>query len=434
MAINIRKVVSTDFSVYREITPISSYGNTVVINVSTKNEDEISGTSVPMPETYTYTSYDEYTQPTFVVDSWFNTYDAYMYFTLGGKKLTILNVYEENFESDNTADIIYKQLIKHKKSVSNTENDFICVCIPNKVSDKTFKGLINKVEQEKAPYKMLLLRSVTDDTTSTSIETETKNSDNDLQVVANQDTTVLQTEEEFPNNLPKSHSVIYKYYKCAKDSKCNATLTIAAYLSKINLTNNSNLRDYCYTDESSVVNVGTKQFKDNTLIETGVSDTDFDVYRDKVNFIDKIGNRIVNFGGNTAAGTSIIAEFGAICVENAIIQAVLETMLQKQYLTNAGLNNVVSKIHSVMEDYITNGFLQPNSTYTGSTRYYNYGDSSYKVIDTGDELVDGYVVVTIPMSKLTASDTQARKFTPIYIYMQTLGGARTVEITGDILD
>lgn len=385
MAIDIQKIVTTDFRVVKADSPISSYGNTVVLTYGS-GEDTISTT---------YTSYEQA-----ITDAYFsqNKYDAYIYYTLGGRKLTHINVATVS-EDTNVIDTIFNKLVEYKKSVANTVNDFICVSVSDSELSTYVQGLLTKIDALKAPNKMLLLKSTTT------------------------------TESLLSNN-----NLIYKYYKCEEElDTCDAALTIAAYLSKINLTNASSLRDYCYTDESSVIDLSDDLYG-KTMIAVNMSSSDYDSYKDNLNFIDLIGDNLVNFGGNTSSKTSIIAEFGAICVENAIIYSVLQTMLQKQYLTNTGLNNVVTRIHTVLQDYINNGFLETNTTYTGSTRYYNYGDRTYTVVSTGEELVNGYKILSIPMSRLTLDDRANKKFTPIYVYMQTLGGARTVEITGEILD
>lgn len=399
MAIDISKVVSVDFNVVRTESSLASYENTVDIIVS----DEIEEIDAPQAP---YTTLEDAIAGVYAE----RQYDAFVYFQLGGKKLYPLIV---SSSAGATAQGIYDALLAYKKQVSNTANDFICVCIGNcttlSSNASNLQSFMTLVNNAVAPNKMLILNSTNDASTVTEATKEIRN-------------------------------LIYKFYSAVTvvgvkeedtPSTCGAELTIAAYLSQINITQANSMRDYCFTDEASVLNCLTY---DRTLVPTNVSATNYDNYKEYLNFIDTIGNQNVNFGGNTVYGTTITSEWGAIASENGVVYGVLRVMLQKQYLTDGGLTNVLSEINNVLSDYVTNGFLETNTTYTGLTRYKNYGDRSYVLVENGQELPNGYCVVAIPMSRLTLQDRQARKFTPIFIYMQTMGGAREVEITGDILD
>ena len=397
MAVDISKVVSVDFNVVRTESSLASYENTVDIVIS----DEIDQPPAP------YTTLEDAIAGAYAD----RQYDAFIYFQLGGKKLYPLVV---SASAGATAQGVYDALLAYKKQVSNTANDFICVCIGNcttlSSNASNLQSFMTLVNNAVAPNKMLILNSTNNASTVTDATKEIRN-------------------------------LIYKFYSAVtvttgvmdddSTATCGAELTIAAYLSQINITQANSMRDYCFTDEASVLNCLTY---DKTLVPTNVSATDYDTYKSYLNFIDTIGNQNVNFGGNTVFGTTITSEWGAIASENGVVYGVLRVMLQKQYLTDSGLTNVLSEVNNVLSDYVTNGFLETNTTYTGLTRYKNYGDRSYILVENGQELPNGYCVVAIPMSRLTIQDRQARKFTPIFIYMQTMGGAREVEITGDILD
>lgn len=400
MAVDISKVVSVDFNVVQSESALASYENTVDIVIS----GDTTGT-------HTYTTYEE----AIATDYANRKYDAYMYFYLGGKKLTCLTVSTTDGAS---VEGVYNALLNYKKEVSNTSNDFICVC----VSACSFIGgtvgnlqsFMHMINTAVAPNKMLVL-----------------NSTNNASTVNGTVTSI--------------HNLIYKYYKARTvtggliedegepTATCSAELTIAAYLSKINITQANSMRDYCFTDESSIINLESTNFT-VTLVPTNVTSAQYDDYKEYLNFVDKIGNQYVNFGGDTVLGTSILSEWGAIASENGCVYAVLSVMLQKQYLTDGGLTNILAAINTTLADYVNNGFLETNSTYTGQTRYKNYNNQAYVLVANGQELPNGYTITSIPMSRLSLADRQARKFTPIFIYMQTMGGAREVEITGDILD
>ena len=398
MALDISKVVSVDFNVVQTESSLSSYANTVDIYIGGD-----------ITTSRTYNSFDDAT--VVGADYASRQYDAYTYFTLGGRRLTCLHLSTTDGAS---AQSIYDALMDYKKSVSNTEYDFICVCISacnTLQSASNIQAFMELINSATAPNKLLVLNSTND---ASDVDKE--------------------------SGLRDIHNLVYKYYSAVTVSgneptttptTCSAEFTIAAYLSQINLTQANSIRDYCFTDESAVIN---NTLYDKTLIPAGVSSSDYDEYKEYLNFTDQIGRQYVNFGGDTLIGTSIMAEWGAIASENAVVYAVLSTMLQKQYLTDGGLTNILASINNALSDYITNGFLETNTTYTGQTRYKTYGNQSYVLVANGQELPNGYVVVSIPMSRLTVQDRINKKFTPIFVFMQTMGGAREVEITGDILD
>ena len=398
MAIDISKVVNVDFNVVQQEDSLSSYENTVDIVIGGEETS-----------TYSYTSLEDAIAGQYAT----RQYDAYLYFQLGGKRLTCLSI---STEDGATVQGVYNALLNYKKEVSNTSNDFICVCVGSCEfiggTIGNLQSFMQMVNRATAPNKLLIL-----------------NSTNDASVV---DGTVTEI-----------HNLIYKYYKARTvtsgviddqgeaDATCSAELTIAAYLSQINIAQANSMRDYCFTDESSVINY---LVYDRTLVPSDITSSQYDDYKNYLNFVDKIGSQYVNFGGNTVLGTSITSEWGAIASENGVVYSALSVMLQKQYLTDGGLTNILAAINNTLSDYITNGFLETNTTYTGRTRYKTYGNQSYVLVASGQELPNGYAVVSIPMSRITIEDRQARRFTPIFIYMQTMGGARELEITGDILD
>ena len=83
--------------------------------------------------------------------------------------------------------------------------------------------------------------------------------------------------------------------------------------------------------------------------------------------------------------------------------------------------------------YINNGYLNQNTTYSGVTEVSSYNSSNVRLISKKQALPQGYLIATIPMMYLTATDRADKTFTPIYVYMETLSGARTIQISGKIL-
>ena len=210
----------------------------------------------------------------------------------------------------------------------------------------------------------------------------------------------------------------------------DGALLIGAYYSKVNLDGGETIKDYCYTPETIAKSDG------NSVTDNGcenVTSTQYDSLISKnVNFIDRIGSNIVNFGGNLANGVNIHTDFGTCAIENDVTNAVLKVMLNKQYLTPAGLNNIISAINSAIVRYKNNGYLELGSVYSGDTYVYSYNGAKFTIIKKGTSLSQGYLVTAIPMANLSDADREARKFTPIFVIMQTAYGARIVEIRGEV--
>ena len=281
-----------------------------------------------------------------------------------------------------------------KQKVSGTDNDFIFVCFSNAISAALSANNLQAMCEFNASHKVIPCLSLT----------------------ISQYSTVIGGSDQ-PDRYTK-YPVAIKLIE--DDDTRPLALSIPAYYSNIQLDYAQSLRDYSYTEEPSDY-------------EVAVQDSLFDTYVKSVNFVSKIGNKYVNFGGNLGNGVAITAQFGAIAAENDITWAVLNTILAKQYLTNEGLNNVIASINSCLTRYTYNGLLEQNSVYTGDT-YVSTTNPPITLIKKGARLPQGYYVARIPMSRLTPAERAARKFTPIYVFMQTQSGARVVEIKGTIID
>lgn len=234
---------------------------------------------------------------------------------------------------------------------------------------------------------------------------------------------------------------IVKY--CTKtDSQNNlidSALLVGAYFSKINLDGVDSIADYAYTKEKLIGISGTEinASEDELTVQEfealiNSTTTNGGYY----NVINSVGNNVVNFGGNLASTKNIAihTDFGAIAVERDIAYSVLERMLGKQYLTEQGISNIKAAINAQLQRYKTNGYLNVGAAYSGEDLVITYGNNAtkYTVIKHGTTLTQGFYIYSVPMSNITMADRQAKKFTPIYVILETQSGARVVEITGEV--
>lgn len=382
MAIDISKIVTTKFDVVKSANSIGSYKHVLFV----MSETDASARLVNAQAIYNHFA---------------NT-------TTPSENPWIIQLAVSNITNDN-AEQIATQILNKKKEVSGTENDFIFVCFDNILSTQVNDKLLTKIEEFEAPNRVCVCISIEKkDTVKTG---------------------AINTICEFPNytDIIDKHAVAIKLYPTSATNK-EVCLSIPAYFSNINLNYNNAIKDYAFTEESYSV--------DNVIMKKDWISTDnYEKLVNCTNFVDVVGKQQVNFGGNLAKDNiSISAYFASIAAENDVTQAVLNCMLKKQYLTDGGLNNVVACINKALQRYIINGYLQSKVTWQGGDYILTHGKFSKTVIKRGDYLPEGYYIAKVPMSFMTAEDRNARKFTPIRVFMQTAAGARIVDIEGQIID
>ena len=193
-------------------------------------------------------------------------------------------------------------------------------------------------------------------------------------------------------------------------------LAFLAFTTQIRLDGFNTIEDYCYTDENGLEIIDSKGH--------------YDTWITKYNFVDKVGNKVLNFGGNLYNGTSIDSDFGVTCIENDIAYALLDIVTSKIRITPTAQTRVVTAINTVLNRYINNGLILSNSVYNGEDMFIKYNEKTYSIIHKGTTLLNGYYVFTVPVSAISVEDKQNKKFTPIIVVIMTSAGARTISVTG----
>ena len=193
-------------------------------------------------------------------------------------------------------------------------------------------------------------------------------------------------------------------------------LSFLAFTTQIRLDGFNTIEDYCYTDEDGLEIIDSKGH--------------YDTWVTKYNFVDKVGNKVLNFGGNLYDGTSIDSDFGVTCIENDIAYALLDIVTSKIRITPTAQTRVVTAINTVLNRYINNGLILSNSVYSGEDMFIKYNEKTYSIIHKGTTLLNGYYVFTVPVSAISVEDKQNKKFTPIIVVIMTSAGARTISVSG----
>ena len=272
------------------------------------------------------------------------------------------------------------------QAIKRTFQDFIYYTLSQDISNSLTAKDIDDINKDvSAPYTVRLCLTVKNTTENETKLTNVKNNNIFVKLV---DTTV----------------------------ETDDALSFLAFTTQIRLDGFNTIEDYCYTDEDGLEIIDSKGH--------------YDTWVTKYNFVDKVGNKALNFGGNLYNGTSIDSDFGVTCIENDIAYALLDIVTSKIRITPTAQTRVVTAINTVLNRYINNGLILSNSVYSGEDMFIKYNEKTYSIIHKGTTLLNGYYVFTVPVSAISVEDKQNKKFTPIIIVIMTSAGARTISVSG----
>lgn len=418
--VNINNIIKVDFNVSSQTGQVGAYSTVVyVVSPLSGGGSKLKDTSTVSIDTNVAFNYKLCSSIDSIEDCFISSgadieiCSAYNFFLNGGCRLLLVEV-ASTTEAE-SFDMLFRKL---RELPSDKGSDFMYVCLSSSTVLALGKTKLNAVvmaaEASKSPYTYrILLTSYKDGSTYKEYPVDT-------------------------DTYKNSYSVGVKY--CTKTIASDATqrvvdaaLLIGAYYSQVDLNGSETIKDYCYTSETLDNYFQESTDRDFDSGKEDVTDAQYNTLIDNnCNFIDEIGKRIVNFGGNLKNGVSIHTDFGVTAAENDVTNAVLSCMLNKQYLTVAGLNTVIASIDAALVRYMSNGLLESGSLYDGEdiTRLYN--GVQYTIIKKGTSLSKGYLVTAIPMANISEQDKADKRFTPIYVIMQTQSGARVIEITGEV--
>ena len=409
--IDISNIVNVDLKIVKEQSIIGAYRTVVYFISKTMQINDEPAKAVLC------SNQDDVDAITFIDDSINEIkYNTKQFFINGGSQLLLITASGYTIED-------FKSDIEYVRTITN---DFIYVTINNSICDvsEAINGYTSSVILDIAKWFEHLKSPQT------------------LRLLLTKNIKTLESEYNYDyiNNF-SNYSVGIKFCTKSYNGKIiDAALLIGAYFSKINLNNSESIKDYCYTPEEilkeEVIRDDDTDVSYTETTNIASEDTTQSVFTNlnvrNYNFIDTIGTKIINFGGNLSNGVSISTDFATICAENDICTATLNTILGKQYLNEGGLTNLVSAIHKQLQRYIDNGYLRNNTYYSGEDLNINYNNKSYLVLKKGAVLINGYYVFAIPVSDISLVDKEEKRFPPIYVVIESLSGARTVVIQGEV--
>ena len=389
--VDINKLIDVNFNIVRETTPIGSYKKAVYFMNKTANTA-------------------------------FNGYCTYL---LNSSGLTRQKTEIDGKDKDNaplTVDTFNKinatlgEALKQTNVIANLRRFFnydgqelIVVLCDNKIPTA------DDVQAIKRTFQDFIYYTVSQDISLTATNIDDLNKDVSAPYTVRLCLTVKNTtENETKLAAVKNNNIFVKLVDTTVGT--DDALSFLAFTTQIRLDGFNTIEDYCYTDENGLTVLDSKDH--------------YDTWITKYNFVDKVGNKVLNFGGNLYNGTPIDSDFGVTCIENDIAYALLDIVTSKIRITPTAQTRVVTAINTVLNRYINNGLILSNSVYSGEDMFIKYNEKTYSIIHKGTTLLNGYYVFTVPVSAISVEDKQNKKFTPIIVVIMTSAGARTISVSG----
>lgn len=197
-------------------------------------------------------------------------------------------------------------------------------------------------------------------------------------------------------------------------------MTIAAYLSQINVYGVDTIYDYMYT-------------KENMTAYALSSDEDYtNMMKHNINVNIDLANAVRNCGGNTTSGADIVNTFVLIILHQTITKRLLELIGQK-IKNSTGVSKIYSVISQELNNYLVSGYLTTDKVWSDPDLTVTYNDEKYTIIESGTALTDGYIVRVLPYISLSEADKAAHKAPPIYVILATQYGIRSITISGEVI-
>jgi len=205
----------------------------------------------------------------------------------------------------------------------------------------------------------------------------------------------------------------------SEEDTTGCEMTIAAYLTKLQIYAVDSVKDYAFTVEDIYAEVN-----DDTLLGNALENN--------MNVDMTLANAIRNLGGNLTNGLDLVNQYVLIVLQQTVTDRLLSLLTQK-LKGNAGLSAIYTTIVAELNKFITNGYLATDKTWTDATKTVTVNDTTYTLIEKGTSLNLGYHVTILPFTALTDEEKKQRKCPPIYIFLADSLGIRSITIQGEVI-
>lgn len=185
------------------------------------------------------------------------------------------------------------------------------------------------------------------------------------------------------NSVPENINEINNLaIKCS--SQIGAEMTIAAYLSKINVYESGSIQDYAFTRESS--------WSSSSRLDEDINDAQFEeITSSNCNVDIYLGGTVRNCGGNLTNGLDLVNQYTLIILHQTLTERILNILATK-VRGQSGLDAIQTVMNNELNKYVDNGYLSTNKIWTEETIKKQYNGSSYTIIEQNTVLPLGYKI------------------------------------------
>lgn len=198
-----------------------------------------------------------------------------------------------------------------------------------------------------------------------------------------------------------------------------AEMTMAAYLSRIDVYGTDTVVDYAFTIEG--------------IEPENLSNTEFETLMQANENVDiTLAGATRNLGGNCTDGADLTNTYVLIILQQTITNRLLQ-VLSNKIKNSRGLSQIYSALASELENYRTCGYLSGDKSWTDDTYVVTREGVSYTIIEQGTPLVSGYFIRVLPLSSLNESEKAQKLCPPVYVIIADQYGIRKIEVTGEVI-
>ena len=216
--------------------------------------------------------------------------------------------------------------------------------------------------------------------------------------------------------IPDSSSADLTTIACKYSNVIGAEMTIAAYLSTINIYGLNTVHDYEFTVENI-----TAEADDNSIVESVISKhLNGDFY---------LANEVRNIGGDMLNGMDLVNSYMLIVLQQTCTEAMLNLIVEKIKGSSA-IALAYSAISQELNKYVANGYISKDE-------YWPYEDltvttqngNTYTIITKGTTLTSGYQIVILPYSSVS----DRTNLPMVYIVLADSEGVRKITVNGEVI-
>lgn len=202
-----------------------------------------------------------------------------------------------------------------------------------------------------------------------------------------------------------------------------AEMTIAAYLSQIDVNAENSIFDYAFTEEKIEAENLLSNIA-NSLYEAIINaNMNIDIY---------LAGEVRNCGGNCKDGYDLTNSYVRIILHQTLTDQLIQLLTQK-IKGQDGISKIYTVIAQELEKYKNCGYLTTDKIWTDKPLVIEYNKQVYTIVRKGDALLNGYIIKVLPMSSLTEEDKKSNSIPPIYVIIADQYGIRKITINGEVI-